>query len=437
MSGLIWTILAFLVPFLFMFGFVVGVMLPLMIWMERKVSAYIQDRRGPNQASILGIRLFGMVHNIADVIKLVTKEDIEPKAADKTLFRLAPFLVMSVSLMTMAVLPFADTLVLSQHSLTFHFQIAPLNAGILYIFAITSLGVYGVILAGWSSGNKFSFLGALRASSQMISYEVGLGLSIIGILAVYSTTEFSRMVLVQGANPFTWGVFLSPIGFLIFLVCLFAETNRNPFDLPEGESELVAGYHVEYSSLKFALFFMGEYVNMVVGAAVVSTLFFGGWQVPFLSTAQIHTHASKLFSGMLIVGGLVCLLLSTTLLHAIAKPFFRWGDLRDWEPKIFFPLTLLAGAGMLFAGIRLIPTLGNPGWLQITTQLLLQISAFCAKTFFFSFLFIWVRWTLPRLRYDQVMKIGWQYLVPLGIANIFLTLLWSKFWLTVVWGKQP
>lgn len=429
MSHIIWSILQFLIPFLFMFAFIVAAMLPGMIWMERKVSAYIQDRRGPNRANVLGIKLFGMIHNVADVVKLVNKEDVEPAAADKFLFRLAPFMVMTLALMTMAVVPFAPPIHIAGTTVHLNLQIAPLNAGILYVFAITSLGVYGIILAGWSSGNKFAFLGSLRACSQMVSYELGLGLSIVGILIAYGTTDLNLIVMRQGANPLNWGVWISPLGFIIFLVCLFAETNRNPFDLPEGESEIVAGYHVEYSSLKFALFFMGEYVNMVVGAAVVSTLFFGGWQVPFLSTSAIHANTRSLLMMMMIVGGIVLLLISAALLHAIVKPFFKWGDLRDHEPKYFFPLALGGGLGMLVLGLFILPGVAIAPWMQVGTQLALQISAFVAKTFFFSFLFIWVRWTLPRLRYDQVMRIGWQYFVPLGVANIFITTFWAKLWL--------
>ncbi len=425
----LWPLIQFLVPFLFMFGFVVALMLPTMIFMERKVSAYIQDRRGPNRANILGIRLFGMIHNVADVIKLLVKEDLEPKAADKTFFRFAPFLVMTIAIMTMAVIPFGEPIAIWGKAL--HLQIAPLNAGILYIFAISSLSVYGIILAGWSSGNKFSFLGAVRASSQMISYEVALGLSVIGILIAYGTTDLAEMVRAQGANPLTWGVVLSPIGFLLFLTAMFAETNRMPFDLPEGESELVAGFHLEYSSFKFALFFMSEYVNMVVGAAVISTLFFGGWQVPFLSTAMIKQNSALIFSGMMISGGAVLLLISVSLIDAIRRPFFAWGDRRDHEPKVFLPLTLLGGVGMLWLGLGVIPGLdiAKYPWFPVVVVLLLQITAFCAKTFFFSFFFIWVRWTLPRFRYDQVMQLGWKYMLPLGVANIFLTFAFARLWL--------
>jgi NADH-quinone oxidoreductase subunit H len=414
-----------------MFIFVVAGMLPFMIWMERKVAAYIQDRRGPNRSHILGIRLFGLVHNINDVIKLFMKEDTEPDAADKALFRLAPFIVMTVAILTMAVVPFGPSLSIGGQVL--HLQIATLDVGILYIFAISSLGVYGIVLAGWSSGNKFSFLGAMRASSQMVSYEIPLALSVIGILIAYNTTNLSQIVISQTANPFTWGIFLSPIGFIVFIVCLYAETNRNPFDAPEGESEIVAGFHIEYSSLKFALFFMGEYVHMIVGAAIISTLFFGGWQVPFLSLDMIATHAKTILSIIAIGSGIALIALSAILLHNILKPRIHWGDLRDNEPKYFFPIALASGMLLLFIGAMVIPSLSLSPVLQVFAQLMLSIGSFCAKTFFFSFLFIWVRWTLPRFRYDQIMRLGWLYLLPLGIANIFITLIWARIWLKL-WG---
>ncbi len=407
-----------------MFVFVVAIMLVLMIWMERKASAYIQDRRGPNRTNILGIRLFGIIQNVADVVKLVTKEDAEPDAADKILFRLAPFIVMFIALMTMAVIPFAEPVTLWGH--TFNFQISGLNAGILYVFALSSLGVYGTILAGWSSGNKYSFLGAVRASSQMISYEVGLGLAVVGVLLAYGTTDLAEIVARQGHLPWGWGVAVSPLGFLIFWVGLFAETGRVPFDLPEGESELVAGFHLEYSGLKFALFFMGEYVNMVVGAAIISTLFFGGWQVPFLSGSMIEHHAQTILSILLIVGGVGLMAIFFIILHSILKPFVVWKDLRDNEPKYFAPIVFILAVAMLWSGIWLAtgPSLAEASWypiLQGGVKFVLQVTSFSVKTFFFSFLFIWVRWTLPRFRYDQVMRLGWQYLLPLGVFNIFLS----------------
>ncbi len=300
------TVVAWLIPLQF---------IPVFIWLERKGSAIIQDRIGPNRAEILGFRLFGMIHNFADVVKLMMKENIVPTHVNRFYFILAPFWSMAVSLLPLLVIPLAAPIAWGEH--TVHFQAADLGVGILFILSITSMGVFGVMLAGWSSNNKFSLLGGIRSSAQMISYELSMGLAIVGLLMVYQDVKLSSIVETQGrlltvwghTLPLpNWGIFLQPVGFLLFLVASFAETNRNPFDLAEGESELVAGYHVEYSSVKFALFFMAEYSNMVVAAFVISTLFFGGYQVPFVSTASL-TQNPKLTLGILC--GLVALLKGT------------------------------------------------------------------------------------------------------------------------------
>src|ERR1019366_2458596 len=268
--------------------------IPFFIWLERKGSASIQDRIGPNRAEILGFRLFGMIHNFADVIKLLMKENIIPSHANKFYYILAPFWSMTVSLLPLLVIPLAAPINLGEHPL--HFQAANYGVGILYVLSVTSMGVFGVILAGWASNNKFSLLGGLRSSAQMISYELSMGLAIVGLLMVYQGVKVDGIVETQGRLlsfaghnlPLpNWGIFLQPVGFFIFLVASFAETNRNPFDLAEGESELVAGYHIEYSSVKFALFFMAEYSNMVVASFLIATLFLGGYQVPFASTETL------------------------------------------------------------------------------------------------------------------------------------------------------
>ena len=320
---------------------------PLLIWMERKVSAYIQDRRGPNRASIFGVRLWGMMHNLADVIKLLTKEDVIPPGAHRLYFVLAPAILMFVSFVTVAVIPFAEDLPMTGRLLTF--QIADLSVGILYILALSSLSVYSILLAGWSSNNKYSFLGGLRASSQMISYEITMGLSLVSIIMLAGSVSVNEIVRNQGPLPWHWNIFRQPLAFLLFMAASYAETNRTPFDLPEGESEIFAGFHVEYSSMKFALFYMGEYAAMVVVSALTASLFLGGWQVPFFPTDSL-----RLFVG----------------------PFFT---------------------------------------------VALQSAVFLAKIFLLCFLFIWVRWTLPRFRYDQLMAFGWKMTLPLALINIFVT----------------
>lgn len=398
-------------------------LLPVMIWAERKGAAYIQDRSGPNRASIGGVfRLAGLVHPLADVLKLVFKEDVVPTGVNKFFYHLAPFIMMTVALSTYAVIPFGNELILDGRAIPL--QVVDLNVGVLYILAISSLTVYGTVLAGWASSNKFSFLGGLRASAQMISYEINMGLAVLALLLIFGTPRLGEMVTAQsglflGFLP-RWGVFLQPLGFILFLVALFAETNRNPFDLPEGESELVAGYHLEYSGLKFALFFMAEYCNMIVGAAIVATLFFGGWQVPYADTAFLRQHAGVLFSTLLGIGVALNLLFGTLLLKRYERDRGSLGDRRELEPAVLgwiFLVLALVSAVYLAAGQpwKIGPAESN----HVAT--VMQIGSFLLKTLFFSWLFIWVRWTLPRFRYDQLMRLGWQAMLPLALLNFLVT----------------
>jgi len=398
-------------------------LLPVMIWAERKGAAYIQDRSGPNRASIGGVfRLAGLVHPLADVLKLVFKEDVVPAGVNKFFYHLAPFIMMTVALSTYAVIPFGNELILDGRAIPL--QVVDLNVGVLYILAISSLTVYGTVLAGWASSNKFSFLGGLRASAQMISYEINMGLAVLALLLIFGTPRLGEMVTAQsglflGFLP-RWGVFLQPLGFILFLVALFAETNRNPFDLPEGESELVAGYHLEYSGLKFALFFMAEYCNMIVGAAIVATLFFGGWQVPYADTAFLRQHAGVLFSTLLGIGVALNLLFGTLLLKRYERDRGSLGDRRELEPAVLgwiFLVLALVSAVYLAAGQpwKIGPAESN----HVAT--VMQIGSFLLKTLFFSWLFIWVRWTLPRFRYDQLMRLGWQAMLPLALLNFLVT----------------
>jgi NADH-quinone oxidoreductase subunit H len=269
-------------------------------WIERKSSALIQDRIGANRASIFGFAGLGLVNTlIADPLKFLTKEDFIPPSGDKFLHTLAPCMALFPALVTFAVIPFGDVLNLGER--TINLQVANLNIGILYVFAMGSLGVYGIVIGAWASNNKFSMLGGIRGSAQMISYEIAMGLSVIGVLMVYGTLELQEIARDQGTlmrdllptwlsvlQPVlgwlpAWGIFLQPLAFLLFFTAAVAETKRIPFDLPEGESELVAGYHVEYSGGKFLMFFAGEFAEIVTAAGLVTTLFFGGWQVPICS----------------------------------------------------------------------------------------------------------------------------------------------------------
>src|ERR671922_534997 len=341
-------------------------------WIERKGSALIQDRIGANRASIFGFAGMGLVNTlIADPLKFLTKEDFVPPHGDKFLHALAPCLAFFPALVTFAVIPFGDILIIGDRVI--NLQVADLNFGILYIFAMASLSVYGIVIGAWASNNKFSLIGGVRGSAQMISYEVAMGLSVIGILMVYGTLDLQEIARGQGsllrdALPDSggalqamvgwlpaWGIFLQPLAFLLFFVAAVAETKRIPFDLPEGESELVAGYHVEYSGGKFLMFFAGEFAEVVTAAALVTTLFFGGWQVPYLLRDGFH---------------------------------FPWGGVFS------LPSPIVA---------------------------FLQVGAFTFKVLFFCWLQILLRWSVPRFRYDQVMRLGWKMLLPLALLNVLVT----------------
>ena len=391
-------------------------LLPLLIWMERKGAAYFQDRRGPNRASIFGIRLGGMVHNLADVIKLLTKEEFSPPGANRFYFLLAPFIVLFIYIVTVAVIPFGDDLRLGDW--TFTLRAADLNVGVLYIFSMASLAVYGIMLAGWSSNNKYSLLGALRASSQMISYEIALGLSVVSLFMISESVDLNEIIRHQTPAIFSWNFFRQPLAFLLFLVAAFAETNRTPFDLPEGESELVAGYHVEYSGMRFGMFYMGEYVAIIVSSAVTAALFFGGWQVPFIGTEDLIAGA-PFYLNLTGMGFAAFSILAGLFLILKFRPG-KYKDARDYEVLILgIPAVLVGGLlGLFFftGGFQALPDWAGPVFAAA-----IQAATFLLKILFFCFFFIWVRWTLPRFRYDQLMAFGWKGMLPLALFNILAT----------------
>ena len=309
---------------------------------ERRVSAFIQDRVGPNRVGPGGI-----LQPFADVAKLVMKEDIVPRQANRFIHDLAPIISISIALSTFAIIPFGNTIELFGRHIKL--MIADVDIGILYLLALTSIGVYGISLAGWSSNNKYSLLGGMRSSAQLISYELSMGLSLIGVIMISGTLRLDQTVLQQtaywwGIIP-KWNIFLQPLGFITFMIASFAETNRLPFDLPEAEPELVGGYHTEYTGMKFGLFFLAEYANVITSSAVTVTLFFGGWHLPFAE---------------------------------------QWG---------LSPLMLS----------------------------LVQILTFLTKVILLVLFFIIVRWTIPRFKYDQLMRIGWKVMLPMSIANFLLT----------------
>jgi NADH-quinone oxidoreductase subunit H len=331
-------------------------------WVERKQSALIQDRIGANRATIFGLRMLGMFHGMADVLKMFTKEDIVPSGADRSLHTLAPFFSVFFALVTFAAIPFGDRLVLGERVI--ELQVASIDAALLYVFAMLSLGVYGVILGGFASRNNYAILGGLRATAQMISYEIALGIAIVGVIMVYRTLDLSELVRAQGrlAGGWLplWGIVTQPVAFFVFVTAALAETKRIPFDLPEGESEIV-GYFVEYSGMKFGMFYLADFLETIVVASLATTLFFGGWQVPYLLPDGFH---------------------------------FPWGAV-----------------------------LHVPNWLYV----LLGVASFSAKGLTFCFLFMQLRWTLPRFRYDQLMHLGWKGLFPVAVANVVVTALVLSF----------
>jgi len=406
---------------IFIWGFALF-LVPVLIWFERKGAAFMQDRAGPNRAAVAGVRLAGFIHNIADVVKLLMKEMMIPPQVNRIYFMVAPFIGFTVILAAFAVIPWADTLSVAGHQIAM--QVATLNAGILYILAITSLNVYGIVLAGWASNNKFALMGGLRSTAQMISYEIPLGLSLVGVFMVFQTVQLNEIVRGQGGLLFgflpMWGVFVQPLGFILFLVAAFAETNRNPFDLPEGESEIVAGYHVEYSGMRFALFYMGEYAAIVLSSAMITTLYFGGWQVPYLTTEQLVAHADVVLQVLLAAGGVGALVFAALMVVFARRVKGRFGDLREYEGHVLGIVNLVVGVVLLFFFVRSLGTT-LPDWGARTVAVVAQVSAFAIKTVFFCWFFIWVRWSLPRFRYDQLMRLGWKQMIPLSFFNIFAT----------------
>jgi NADH-quinone oxidoreductase subunit H len=368
-----------------------------LVWFERKLAAHIQGRWGPYR-----VGPHGLLQPLADGVKFLLKEDTTPAGVDRFLYFAAPLLTMTLAISAIAMIPFGPV---SLHifGVTTPLVVANINVGLLAIFAITSIGVYGVALAGWSSNNKYSLLGGLRSSAQMISYELSLTLSVVGILLLAGTFNLSELVMQQ--SGFTWGrlprwnllnpVFPQILGFFCYFIAAIAETNRAPFDLAEAESELVAGYHTEYSSFKFAMFFLGEYASMITVACLASILFLGGWLSPFPQTPDMD-WSRYIPAGVLAIAG-VALIISglryITLFGRIVLPVLG--------------LVLLA-LSFLCTQPGIISDIQGPFW-------------FLAKVLFVLFVYVWVRWTLPRFRYDQLMRFGWKVLFPVALLNVVLT----------------
>ncbi len=342
-----------MVKIIFILVITVGFFAPILTWVERKQSAMMQDRIGANRADIMGFTALGLFHIIADAIKMFTKEDFIPQGANRVLHTISPVIALVPALLTFAVVPFGGQYLLWGQEV--NLVISDLDVGLLFVFAIASLATYGYVVAGWSSNNNWSLLGAMRTASQMISYEVTMGLTIIGVLMVYSSMQLTVIGAAQ-EEFLRWGIFLQPLGFLMFFAASIAENKRIPFDAPEAESELVAGYFTEYSGIKFGMFFMAEFIEMVTIGAIVTILFFGAWHIPFLTTATL--------------------------------------------------LSIFDFLGDNIANLIV---------------MLLHISVFFGKVTLFIFVQMVIRWTLPRFRYDQIMKLGWKILLPLSLVNVVVT----------------
>lgn len=406
-------------------------LLPVCIWLERKLCAYIQDRIGPNRAAILGLRLGGFLHNIGDVLKMLTKEDIRPSKVSPFLYLLGPFLVVVPPFLALAVIPWADDLhaptiglpelgvacAYGAGSGCLPLQIARLDVGVLYVFAVAGLSVFGIMLAGWASNNKYSLLGGLRSAAQLVSYEVALTLAAVGMMVVYGTVRVEEMIARQD-EIWRWGIVYQPLAFVIFLIAIFAESNRLPFDLPEGESELVAGYHTEYTGLKFAIFMMAEYSHMIVSSAIISAIFLGGWQIPGFSTLELRQESRGVLQVLAGGHGVLFLLLALATGRRFLGGPRRFGDKRDYETAFWTVVLGLGGVGALvFAATAPQPSAAGTMWIVAVAQLMTYV----AKILAFLFFYMWVRWTLPRFRFDQVMRLGWKGLMPLALLNVLAT----------------
>ena len=405
-----------------------GALVPLcfiavLVWMERRGCAFIQDRSGPNRCNIFGFRAAGLVQNLADAVKLVTKEDVIPgHIRHKFYFVLAPVIVFSVSLISFAAVPFADILVINGKQ--YLMQAIPTDLGILWFLAIVGFSVYGIILAGWSSHNKYGMLGGLRSAAQVISYEIPMGFALISLLVVYGTVNLTEIVQFQGKLLFgfipMWGVVLQPLGAIIFIIAAFAEANRVPFDLAEGESEIVAGFHVEYSGMKFGMFFMGEYVAMFTSSAIIVTLFFGGFQIPWFTTETLVNNSRIVTFLLMLLLPVFALLFAGWISKNNRSHYPRENDPRVREANIY--IKVLWGVVIALELVLFMFLIGGSGGTSAgILAVCLQIVTFLVKVTFMCFVYVWVRWTLPRFRYDQLQRLGWQTLIPLSLLNIFVT----------------
>ena len=416
------TVLISVVVFNIVLALIVSlVFVPILVWMERRVAGFIQDRIGPNRCNIGGVRLGGIVQSFADMLKLVFKEDYRPDSVkEKLLFRLSPVIVFVAAYLSFMVIPFADDLTIGGE--TYMMQALPIEFGLLWVLAFAGLGVYGIMLGGWASNNKFSLLGGIRSAAQVISYEAVMGLSLISILITYGSIHFGDIVrfqgeLIWGLIP-AWGIVIQPVAALLFIITAFAETNRAPFDIAEGESEIVGGFHTEYSAMGFGLFFVGEYIAMGAASALIITIFLGGYQIPWLNTITLKENIEIVMLAILV------------LLPVMSYFFARWikknnvwpdpNDVRNRETK--WLIVGLIGINVVVVLILIgLLSFGISSNITNISVALIQVITFIFKLIMVNFFFILVRWTLVRFRYDQLQNLAWKVLLPIAIANVFIT----------------
>jgi NADH-quinone oxidoreductase subunit H len=379
-----------LIKILIVFAVLAGIVAYL-VYMERKVLAFMQARLGP-----MRVGPWGLLQPIADGLKLLLKEDIIPAGADKFVFLLAPAISVMAAFTVFAVIPFAG-----------NFYVTDINIGLLFILGVSSLGIYGIILVGWSSNSHYPLLGALRSTAQLVSYEVAAGMALVGVLLISNSLSMVEIVNRQQELG-VWNVFLQPLAFVIYVIAAVAETNRNPFDLPEAESELTAGFHTEYSGFRFALYFMAEYTNMVLVSCIAVTLFLGGWLRPFASLR-------------LMAGGLDLLEFVPVFAFLGAAAFVLWLGLKSLVQLERYFFMALAAASVFLAAVVALPPVAHA---------IQGIFWFGVKVLLFLYAFIWYRATFPRYRYDQLMNVGWRWMIPLALTNLIVTAV-------VVWWKGP
>jgi NADH-quinone oxidoreductase subunit H len=458
-------------------------LVPLLVVVERRGAAFVQDRPGPNRAKMFippaiagklpavlsNLRLFGIPFTLTDLVKLLFKEDFRPPFRVSRFYMLAPAIPVICALLTPAVIPWFATIPFLvdndvMHPLAVAGSMISSESGLLLLFAFGSLSVYGIVLGSWSSNSKFSLLGGMRSSAMMISYEVSMGLSVLGLLLLTGSFDLSKIVEWQGTH--TWGIVVQPIGFLLFLVSMFAECNRNPFDVAEGESEIVGGFHTEYAGVKFMMFMTAEYLHMLVASALLATLYLGGYQIlPFpvptagswgdvwnlnlhlvtWDTDWLKAHLGGFLAFMLVVGGCVALYAARLISGRranYAKQKAADQALRQQEYGLYIMGFAGAGVAMLVGALLSYfflhtapinqyltdPATGQhywPLWVNLLTAFV-QFNILLGKMAIFAWLFVWVRWTLPRFRYDQIMALGWKIMLNIALVNLLVTAVVAK-----------